>query len=58
MDCKVNLDANAEFRQNEVFALKDYTQIDELEVRAEQANLNFIRLDGNIGCLGTTEATK
>ncbi|KAI6209468.1 Succinate--CoA ligase [ADP-forming] subunit beta, mitochondrial [Aphelenchoides besseyi] len=51
MDCKVNLDANAEARQKELFALKDNHQVDELELRAEKANLNYIRLDGNIGCL-------
>jgi succinyl-CoA synthetase beta subunit len=51
MDCKMNLDANAEFRQKEIFALKDTKQEDELEVRAANANLNYIRLDGNIGCL-------
>lgn len=52
MDCKVNLDSNADFRQKELFALKDNKQEDELEVRAAKANLNYIRLDGNIGCLG------
>ncbi|KAI6214239.1 Succinate--CoA ligase [ADP-forming] subunit beta, mitochondrial [Aphelenchoides besseyi] len=51
MDSKVNLDQNAEFRQKSLFALKDNEQLDELEVRAEQAHLNYIRLDGNIGCL-------
>lgn len=51
MDCKINLDTNADFRQQELFALKDEKQEDELEVRAAKANLNYIRLDGNIGCL-------
>jgi len=51
MDCKMTLDANAEFRQKELFALRDVKQEDELEVRAAAANLNYIRLDGNIGCL-------
>jgi succinyl-CoA synthetase beta subunit len=51
MDCKVNLDTNADFRQKELFALKDNKQEDELEVRAAKANLNYIRLDGNIGCM-------
>jgi len=45
------LDSNAEFRQKELFALHDTRQEDELEVRAAKANLNYIRLDGNIGCL-------
>lgn len=52
MDCKLMIDENAEFRQKELFALKDSSQEDELEVRAQKANLNYIRLDGNIGCLG------
>lgn len=51
MDCKVVLDANADFRQKKLFALKDKTQEDELEIRAQNSNLNYIRLDGNIGCL-------
>jgi len=51
MDCKVVIDSNAEFRQKEIFSLKDQKQEDALEVRAEKANLNYIRLDGNIGCL-------
>jgi len=51
MDCKLVLDANAEFRQKELFSLKDNRQEDELEIRAANANLNYIRLDGNIGCM-------
>jgi len=52
MDCKMVLDSNADYRQKELFALKDTRQEDELEVRAAKANLNYIRLDGNIGCMG------
>uniref|UniRef100_A0A915D9Q2 ATP-grasp domain-containing protein n=1 Tax=Ditylenchus dipsaci TaxID=166011 RepID=A0A915D9Q2_9BILA len=51
MDCKLVLDSNAEFRQKELFSLKDDKQEDELEIRAANANLNYIRLDGNIGCM-------
>ncbi|VDM58726.1 unnamed protein product [Angiostrongylus costaricensis] len=51
MDCKMLLDTNAEFRQRELFALKDNKQEDPLEIRAAAANLNYIRLDGNIGCM-------
>ncbi|KAL3119555.1 hypothetical protein niasHT_010141 [Heterodera trifolii] len=51
MDCKFVVDPNAEFRQKELFKLKDSSQEDELEVRAQKANLNYIRLDGNIGCM-------
>lgn len=52
MDCKILIDPNAEFRQKELFALKDARQEEELEVRAANANLNYIKLDGNIGCMG------
>jgi len=51
MDCKVVLDDNADFRQKKLFALKDQSQVDEMEVRAAKANLNYIRLSGTIGCM-------
>ncbi|CAL1696427.1 unnamed protein product [Somion occarium] len=51
MDAKFGFDDNAEFRQPEIFALRDITQEDPSEVEAQKANLNFIKLDGNIGCL-------
>ncbi|CAD6198422.1 unnamed protein product [Caenorhabditis auriculariae] len=51
MDCKLLLDSNAEFRQTELFALQDVSQVEPLEIRAEASNLNYIHLDGNIGCL-------
>jgi len=52
MDCKLNFDPNAEYRQQEVFSLKDWSQEDQRDVQAAEANLNYIGLDGNIGCLG------
>lgn len=52
MDCKLNFDDNAEYRQKGVFDLKDWAQYDERDVRAAEANLNYIGLDGTIGCLG------
>lgn len=52
MDCKLNFDDNAEYRQKEIFALKDWSQEDERDRRAADANLNYIGLDGTIGCLG------
>jgi len=52
MDCKLNFDANAEYRQEGVFSLKDWSQEDHRDVQAAEANLNYIGLDGNIGCLG------
>lgn len=51
MDAKFGFDDNAEFRQKDVFDLRDVTQEDPAEVAAQQANLNFIKLDGSVGCL-------
>lgn len=52
MDCKVVLDDNAQYRQKNLFQLIDHTQEDEKEVRAAKANLNYIHLNGDIGCMG------
>ncbi|KAF2793964.1 putative succinyl-CoA synthetase beta subunit [Melanomma pulvis-pyrius CBS 109.77] len=51
MDAKLNFDDNAEFRQKEVFDWRDVTQEDADEVKAGESGLNFIKLDGDIGCL-------
>ncbi|EER28332.1 Succinate--CoA ligase [ADP-forming] subunit beta, mitochondrial [Coccidioides posadasii str. Silveira] len=51
MDAKLNFDDNAEFRQKEVFSWRDTTQEDPDEVKAAEFGLNFIKLDGDIGCL-------
>lgn len=51
MDCKLVIDSNASFRQKDLFAMKDSSQEDGLEARAAKASLNYIRLDGNIGCM-------
>ncbi|KAI8917853.1 ATP-grasp domain-containing protein [Powellomyces hirtus] len=51
MDAKFGFDDNAEFRQKDVFALRDTTQEDPREVAAAKWNLNYIGLDGSIGCL-------
>ncbi|KAF2209551.1 hypothetical protein CERZMDRAFT_107100 [Cercospora zeae-maydis SCOH1-5] len=51
MDAKLNFDDNAEFRQKEVFSWRDPSQEDADEVKAGEAGLNFIKLDGDIGCL-------
>ena len=53
MDAKINFDDNAEFRQKDIFALRDTSQEDPREVNASKCNLNYIGLDGQIGCLGT-----
>jgi len=51
MDAKINFDSNAEYRQKNIFELRDWTQEDDREVIAAKADLNYIGLDGNIGCL-------
>ncbi|RHY07441.1 hypothetical protein DYB25_000898 [Aphanomyces astaci] len=50
-DAKINFDDNAAFRQAEIFAQRDKTQEDAREVEASAYDLNYIGLDGNIGCL-------
>lgn len=52
MDCKILVDTNAQYRQEDLFKLQDRSQEDELEMRAAAAHLNYIRLEGDIGCLG------
>lgn len=53
LDAKLNFDDNADFRQKEIFALRDTSEDDYRDVTAQAAGLNYIGLDGNIGCLGT-----
>ncbi|KAI7730456.1 hypothetical protein M8C21_000926 [Ambrosia artemisiifolia] len=50
-DAKLNFDDNAAYRQKEIFALRDPTQEDPREVAAAKADLNYIGLDGEIGCM-------
>jgi succinyl-CoA synthetase beta subunit len=51
IDAKFNFDDNALFRHNDIVAMEDESQEKPLDVRAKKANLNYIALDGNIGCL-------
>lgn len=51
LDAKIDFDDNALFRHKDVEALRDLAEENAVEVRAAKANLNFIQLDGNIGCL-------
>lgn len=51
MDTKLSFDDNAEFRQKEVFSWRDLSQEDPEEVKAHEFDLNFVKLDGNVGCL-------
>ncbi|XP_044504206.1 succinate--CoA ligase [ADP-forming] subunit beta, mitochondrial isoform X2 [Mangifera indica] len=50
-DAKLNFDDNAAFRQKEIFAMRDPSQEDPREVAAAKADLNYIGLDGEIGCM-------
>lgn len=54
MDAKLNFDDNAAHRQEDVFNQRDWSQEDERDVQAAKAHLNYIGLEGNIGCLGRT----
>ena len=51
LDAKIDFDDNAIFRHKEIEALRDLNEENPAEVRAGKANLNFIQLDGTIGCL-------
>ncbi|XP_032596235.1 succinate--CoA ligase [ADP-forming] subunit beta, mitochondrial isoform X2 [Drosophila grimshawi] len=51
LDAKLRFDDNAEFRQKELFCMRDWTQEDPKEVEAAKYNLNYIALDGTIGCM-------
>jgi succinyl-CoA synthetase beta subunit len=51
IDAKINFDDNALFRHNDIVAMEDETQEKPLDVRAKKASLNYIALDGTIGCL-------
>lgn len=52
MDAKINFDSNAVYRQKKVFDLQDWSQEDIRDRQAAKADLNYIGLDGTIGCLG------
>lgn len=51
VDAKVNLDDNALFRHKELAELRDITEEDALEVEAGRSGLNYVKLDGNVGCM-------
>lgn len=51
MDAKINFDSNSAYRQQKIFALQDWSQEDERDKDAADADINYIGLDGNIGCL-------
>ena len=51
LDAKINLDDNAFFRQESLIQLRDVSQEDDREAAAKEHDLNYITLDGNIGCM-------
>jgi len=51
LDCKMAVDDNAVYRRKNLAAMNDVTQIDAKEVAAKEADLNYIALSGNIGCM-------
>ena len=51
LDGKINVDDNALYRQKEIFSMRDESQEDERENRAKEWDLNYISLDGDIGCM-------
>jgi len=51
VDAKVNLDDNALFRHRDLVELRDLSEEDPLEVEAANNDLNYVRLDGNVGCM-------
>jgi succinyl-CoA synthetase beta subunit len=51
VDCKMNLDDNSLMRHPELEALRDVSEEDPTEVEAGKYNLNFVKLDGNVGCM-------
>ncbi|HLU13857.1 MAG TPA: ADP-forming succinate--CoA ligase subunit beta [Arenimonas sp.] len=51
LDGKINSDDNASFRHPELTAMRDIRQEDETEVLASQHDLNYVTMDGNIGCM-------
>src|SRR5207245_10743380 len=51
LDAKLNFDDNALVRHQEIVALRDINEEDPLDVEASKYGLNYIKLDGNVGCM-------
>lgn len=51
LDAKINFDDNALYRHPDIVELRDENEEDPLEVRASKADLSYVRMDGNIGCM-------
>ena len=52
LDAKVTLDENADFRHPDHEALEDKSAVDPLEQRAKEKDLNYVKLDGEVGIIG------
>lgn len=51
LDAKMNFDDNALFRHKKIASLKDSSQENRIELKAKQHDLNYVKLDGNVGCI-------
>jgi succinyl-CoA synthetase beta subunit len=51
LDAKISFDDNALYRHAEIAQLRDESEQDPIEIEAERAELNYVKLDGNIGCM-------
>ena len=51
LDAKMNFDNNSLFRQKDIADMRDLDEEDPMEVEAGKFNLNYIKLDGNVGCM-------
>ena len=51
VDCKMNIDDNALMRHPDLLAMRDVSEEDPTEVEAGEFDLNFVKLDGNVGCM-------
>jgi len=51
LDCKMDIDDNALYRHKDIVEFRDITEEEPLELEASKHNLNYIKLDGNIGCM-------
>lgn len=51
VDCKMVMDENALYRHTDIEAMRDETEEDPTEIEAKAFNLNYVKLDGNVGCM-------
>lgn len=50
-DCKIDIDDNALYRHADLAEMRDITEEDPFEVEAKESDLNYVKLDGNVGCM-------